>query len=251
MVMTRMSSGKTPRAARLSRARFVGILLALLPPPPAAIAAEYAFSNGPVTATWTGGSSWHGRHALPGVYCVQFPQPERAKSFSEGFLNGNAISYARAVYIDRLAAYVVTSTLPQGRTEAEEFRHLQDIERRSAEATGGRYRVSLSGDGFGPVIELQLHDMAEQHPEGPFPLVRAQLSNSGKPPVSISAHRLFVRGPDRIEVAVLAGADDASRADDGAALRQKVNAFADELLASLQACTAEMPGRAVTPGGVP
>lgn len=236
--MTR-TSHHVPRAARLPCA-----LLALLLPL-ATAAAEYTFSEGPLTATFLRDASWwDGRHALPGVYCLRFPHPERAESFSQGLLNGGGISYARVVYADRLAAYVITSTLPDGRTAAEEIHSLQDIERHAAEATGGRYRVTLSSAGFGPVVELQLHDVVEQAPGGPFPLVRAQLSDVGRPPASVSAHRLFVRGPDRFEVAVLGGADSAPGDDeDATALRQKVTAFADGLLAAVQDCTGRMPVR--------
>lgn len=90
--------------------------------------------------------------------------------------------------------------------------------------------------------------MVGQAPDGPFPLVRAQLSDIGKPPASISAHRLFVRGPDRFEIAVLGGAESASADDDDAkALRQKVTGFADELLAAVQDCTGKMPVRSAEP----
>lgn len=245
--MTRMSCPKEPATRWRQRLAACAMIASLWPA--AATAAEYSFSEGPTTATWTG-SEWHGRHTLPGVYCLRFPHPERARSFSEGLLNGNAISFVRVSYADRLAAYVVTSTLPPGRTAAAEIQRLQDIERRSAEATGSRYHVSLSGNGFGPVIELQLDDVVEESPAGPFPLVRAQLEHVEGRPVSRSAHRLFVRGPDRFEVAVLGAANATSAADGGTALAQKVTAFADETLAALQDCTASIPVRAGEPDDV-
>lgn len=242
--MTRMPCPKE-RATRWRQRLTAGAMIASLWAA-AAPAAEYGFSEGPTTATRTG-SEWHGRHALPGVYCLRFPHPERARSFSEGFLNGNAISFVRVSYADRLATYVVTSTLPPGRTADVEFQRLQDMQRHDAEAAGGRYRVALSGNGFGPVIELQLDGVVEETPAGPFQLVRAQLQRVEGRPVSRSAHRLFVRGPDRFEVAVLGAADATSAADDGMALAQKVTAFADELLATLQDCTAKIPVRAGEP----
>lgn len=242
--MTRMSCPKN-RATRWRRRLAACAMIASLWCT-TANAEEYRFVDGPLTATWTAGH-WPGEHELPGVYCLRFPHPERAKSYTTGFLNGGAISFIRVDYPDDIGAYVVTSTIPAGRTAATEFQRLQDIERRMADASGGRFHVSLSGQGFGPAIELQMHDLVAETPAGPFPMMRVQRKRVEGRPVSRSAHRLFVRGPDRFEVAVLGAADATSAADGGKALAQKVTAFADELLAALHDCTAKIPVRTGEP----
>ena len=218
-----------------------------------AVAGDYEFSYGPRRLEWTPGY-WHGKHGFPGVFCLAFPRPQSASSLDTGMLNGNAITFVRANYDDRMAAYVVTSTLPEGLSEADDFASLMANEQRNAtqiNAVGGGYDVARIDTPMGPGIAVRVANVREDAPEGPFPLVRHVFHKDNGPIVTMSAHRLFVRGGHRFEVAVL-GAADATLGDSArAALQEKIDSHADQMLASLQECTAKIPPSWVkqTPGG--
>lgn len=221
---------------------FAGAVLASLMPIPG-IAGEYEFSDGPHRFEWTPGY-WHGKHEFPGVYCLTFPRPQSAASLDTGLLNGNAITFVRANYDDRIAAYVVTSTLPEGLSEADDLASLMANEQRNAtqtSAAGGYYVVDRIDTRMGPGITVRIANVLEDAPNGPFPLVRHVFAKDKGPIVTMSSHRWFVRGGHRFEVAVL-GAPDATLGDGArAALQEKIDAHADQMLASLQECTAKIP----------
>lgn len=179
-------------------------------------------------------------HMLPGVFCLEFP-PGAREPFEAVFTSGNAVHVARATYATH-AAYVVASTLPPGRSVEEELAaqraraHSVQVSAAPLIQTGERTSA------LGPVLTMRMRDVATRSPRGEFPLELAFHDTAGGAPVSFAASRLFVRGPDRIEVVVLAKPSGAAPADI-ASRQSEVDALADDLLADLQRCTAALPLR--------
>lgn len=180
------------------------------------------------------------RYAVADTLCVDFPAGTTAMPQSRTLHDGN-LHIARVDYADRLA-FVVTSTLPDGRDAAAE-QALQWEQARASQAALPRNLQASRIDGpFGPVVALHMRDVAQDGRSGPFPLERDFYDNPGPHPLTIAASRLFVRGADRFEVAILAGpGGDTPEAVDRRHVQ--VDAWADALLASLQRCTAAIPVR--------
>ena len=203
-------------------------------------AKEYEFSYGP-HGVRIQGDGWSGHHAFLDVYCVDFPDPGSVSGLEEGLLKGNAISYFRATYPGPTAAFIVTSTIPDGRSEAEEIEVLLENERRgmrtvNAAPPGDRYRVDTGHSRWGPVIRLQLSDILENPPAGPFPLARNFYFSDDERQRLRSAHRIFVKGSNRFEIAVLGALEATDSAEAQLALNDRLGKLADELLVSLQQC---------------
>lgn len=115
--MTRMSCPKeraTRWRQRLAACAMIASLWSVAAP-----AAEYEFSEGPTTATWTG-SEWHGGHAPPGVYCVRFPHPECACSTD----NTSALAQKVTAFADELltALQDCTVKIPVRTVESDDVR---------------------------------------------------------------------------------------------------------------------------------
>ena len=204
------------------------------------VAKEYEFSYGPYGVDIQG-NGWSGHHSFQDVYCIDFPDPGSVSSLEEGLLKGGAISYFRAGYPGPTAAYIVTSTIPDGRSEAGEIADLLENERRSMRAVnteplGNRYRVDTGQSLWGPVIRLQLSDVAENTPAGPFPLSRALYSGDGGEQRLHSAHRLFVKGSNRFEIATLGVLKTSDAPEAEFALKKRLGNLADKLVTSLQQC---------------
>ena len=203
-------------------------------------AKEYEFSYGPHGVDIQG-NGWSGHHAFLDVYCVDFPDPGSVSSLEEGLMKGNAISYFRAIYPGPTAAFIVTSTIPNGRSEAEEIELLLENERRgmrtvNAAPPGNRYRVETGQSRWGPVIRLQLSDILENPPAGPFPLARHFYFADDERQRLRSAHRIFVKGSNRFEIAALGALETTDSAEAQLALNERLEKLADELVVSLQQC---------------
>ncbi|MET0093271.1 MAG: hypothetical protein ABW120_07045 [Sedimenticola sp.] len=189
---------------------------------------------------------WDGKHALPSVYCVEFAQPDKAKSLQHAFMKGGAIYLVHVAYPGHLVGTIAVSTVPAEQTTKEAYLKMLDNERRSADKlneAGIRYLVEEGVGDFGPTIEIVANNPKDGNKMGPFPLTRSFFSPADKSLVSMSVHRLFVRGHDRIEVAFIQPAPqpntETTEAEMEASLTQRVN----ELVSSLQACTSTIPVR--------
>lgn len=227
---------------------WLGVILMILASPPVA-AQQYTFSRGPTTAEWIQGApTWDGRHSFLDVYCAEFPDPTTVRSTSEGLLNGDAISYFRVNYTRPIEAYLITSTIPEGRSESEEFERLFAQEQRNAAEVNGqaqseRYRVGKLKTKWGNVISMRIANVSVQSRDDVFPLDRAFLKTANEPPQSRTSHRMFVRGQSRFEV-VAAGVPE--RPGDAAAvsaLEKEVDTLADTVLSSLLRCAPMQPAK--------
>lgn len=216
------------------------LAVAILFSPSYLTAKEYEFSYGPHGVDIQG-NGWSGHHAFLGVYCVDFPDPSLVSNLEEGLLKGNAISYFRAAYPGPTAAFIITSTIPAGRTEAEEIERLLENEQHgmrtvNAAPPGNRYQVTTGQSPWGPVIRLLLSDILENSPEGPFPLARHFYFADDERQRLRSAHRIFLKGSNRFEIAVLGALETTHSEAAPHALSERLESLADELLVSLQQC---------------
>src|SRR5688572_9742230 len=86
---------------------------------------------------------------------------------------------------------------------SEEVAKMLEINRLNAQSIPTEIAVSELSTDFGPTVGLLMRNAVEGNAAAPFPFAR----KIAKPPDgslrSLSVHRMFVRGPDRIEVAGL------------------------------------------------
>lgn len=206
--------------------------------PPAAVGTGFVDGESVMLAN----RSWNGHLAFGEVYCVDFPSPERAHARTTGLLNGTAVALARVEYPeDRLAAFIVASTLPAGLSDADEHQHQLARARQVVEQLDGLVSAETRDSPLGPVIAFGLRNVMPERGDALFPL---ELEFYDAPEVvSWGETRVFSRRPDRLEVAVLAiPGRDATPAQRQQAQRSAAE-HADRLLASLQRCTGAMPRR--------
>ncbi|MFL9926648.1 hypothetical protein PQR62_20400 [Herbaspirillum lusitanum] len=204
---------------------------------------QFVLSSKAYEVTWSDGS-WDGKTAWAGVYCGNFPTPERARRMVEGMFNRNSIHLSRVEYDNQIVAALAVSVLPEGRTPESEIGTLADVYKQAEAATGRDLGVVRTMTDFGPTLRLKLKDLAPDTENGPFPLVTgAFYTNPQKPIQSLSVHRIFVRGPDRIEVALFQMAPQPATDKSEAEMTQKLTTMADQMVASVQSCTARLPLR--------
>jgi hypothetical protein len=207
-----------------------------------AIGQQYEESAKGVDARGTPGW-WNGEHTFSSVLCVKFPRPEGVFRLMENLYNGNAIYLVRAEYVDKMIASVTSSTMPPGRTVEQEIPRLAEVERAAERSYGHSYNISEFSTAFGPTIGLRIRDVSPGGRNGPFPLVRALYRPAKLPIESVSVHRLFARGVDRFEVAVLQLAPDGATDRTEVDMTERTTWFADQLVKSLQECTGTLPVR--------
>lgn len=214
----------------------------------ASLAAQsYTWSEGPTTSDYS-------RLAAPAsvqttvvrsfgdVYCLVVPFPDKIESLREGMLNNNAISYYRVVYTPNIGAHILTSIIPIGRTEREEFeiqlkREQQTAERVAMMGKLGRYTVGTSQSKWGPVVDIRMVNIQPGTPDGPFPLSRVLLEDGEGPPNTISLHKVFAHGANRFEIAVIGAPLDPDVSGAERAMEETMSRLTEIYVASLQQCT--------------
>lgn len=189
--------------------------------------------------------AWNGKVELPRVYCVTFPSPGDAISAVHQFFENDSIYLVRADYPDKLMINIVASTLPAGRAPADEIARLVEVQRAAERSYDHSYNVTQFTTLFGPTIGLRIKDVAAAGRSAPFPLALPIYRPARQPIESLSVHRLFVRGPDRFEVAVHQSAPHEAIDSTETEMTQRLTGLADDTVLSLQSCTARMPPRIV------
>jgi hypothetical protein len=194
------------------------------------------------TVKWSPGS-WNGMHRLPQVYCLTFPAAGTAMGMGHGFYSRGAIYLTQVLYPGMVAASIVASTIPTGRSASEEVSRLLAMERQAEAAYGVSYNIKQGETAFGPTVSLRIKDVAPQSRGGPFPLVRALIRFAKAPIETLSVHRLFAHGSNRFEVATFQMAPEGANASTEAAMTERLAGLADDIVQSLQDCTGSMPAR--------
>jgi hypothetical protein len=191
-------------------------------------------------AKWKPGS-WHGEHRLASVYCLKFPAANSAIELGHGFYNRNTIYLTQVLYPEKTGAFIVTSSMPAGRSADEEITRLLSLERNAEAAYGIPYNITEMQSLFGRTIGMRIRNVSPQGGNAPFPLVRAMIRSPRAPVETLSVHRIFVRGPNRFEVATLQLAPPAASEVTEAEMTRRLTVLADEIVSSLQSCTGSMP----------
>lgn len=213
-----------------------------------ASAQGYQLSGKSYEMSWTKGS-WNGKVGFPNVFCATLPDASKAQLMTQAMFNNNGIYLARVDYPESTTlATIVTSTVPPRKTPEEEMEMQLASNRRNQAAmiaAGARYDVTESRTEFGATIGLTLTNVTQGNKEkGPFPLNREFSIPKDGSLRSMSVHRLFVRGPDRFEIAVLQLSSEPIPKAGEADMESGLTAMADAIVRSLQTCTALIPIRA-------
>lgn len=178
---------------------------------------------------------------FPGVYCLSFPAGASAELQEQYFSNG-AVYLVRAEYPPRTMLNIVASTVPAGREPEAELDRLLGIEKQLEAGYNTNYHLSVTRVGSTRVIHGKIYDVAPGGNGGPFPLVRALFKNDGTPPISVSAHRLFVRGSNRFEVAAYHQFAAEAGSEEVAAAEKTLAALVDGATQSLLDCSEPATG---------
>jgi hypothetical protein len=184
---------------------------------------------------------WSGHLQFQDVYCVDFPDPERAVMRVTGVMNQGAVAMARVEYADGLLAYVVASTLPPGRSIAQEHAAQLALARDGHAKLDAGFEYDATDSAFGPVVARHLRNVAPERDRSLFP-VELEFYDSART-LTFAESRVFARGPDRFEVAALGFTGEDATVETEAGVHGTVAAVAERLQASLQRCTAGLPLR--------
>lgn len=185
---------------------------------------------------------WNGQLDFPGVYCLQFPEPDKAASLSTGLVSGGSVALAQVEYPPDLIVHIVASTMPAGRDGAEEHRLQLQRAQASAAASPDLIQVAVNESAMGPVIIQRYTNVALRgQGQAMFPLEK-QFYDSDSTRTVAQSH-LFARPADRFEVSALAVLGEQADAAGIALARQRVQQVAAELAGSLQQCTGQRPAR--------
>lgn len=187
--------------------------------------------------------AWNGELRFPDLYCVGFPDAGHIVGRTSALLGGGAVSMVKVDYDTSMAAYVVTSTMPDALTIEQERADQSALAGKNAEAFPGLYRFDETSSAMGPLLVKQLTNVAQVGKDNAlFPLEISFHDAPGKI-LTVAETRLFARKPDRFEVAVIAAVPRDAAPADVDRLRERVGMLARELNDSLQSCTAKMPPR--------
>jgi hypothetical protein len=193
------------------------------------------------------GRAWNGEHAFNPVLCLTFPSVAEVSNLAQAMYNNNSLYFSRATYPDLTALYVVASTVPAGRPVEVELAHLAASNQRAIDQHPKNFSQSKTEGAWGPSLSLTVRNALEGSKESPFPFVRNIDARAGAPLASVSVHRLFVRGSDRLELAGLRYFKAPVSADGEAAAIAELAALVEQAADSLQACTHKLPLRVPRP----
>lgn len=221
--------------------------LGLMAFPLSAIGETYMLSGQAITTKYTPGG-WDGKFVFPNVYCTTFPMPAKATSLRQAFFNNKTVFLVDVLYPDKLVATIAVSTVPDSQDAEEAVAKILSNERNNEIAmakAGIGYKVSELSTDFRRTVAIVTTNPSLGDKNGPFPLSRSFFTSPSleNPVGGISVHRLFVRGHDRFEVAVIQQAPQLSSISVGAEMTSRLTTIADEIVSSLQKCTASIPVR--------
>lgn len=250
-------SAKPMRMTTLRSFHAALILAAALPCTDEA-AAQQAFQlSGKVREATFANGQWHGEHRFRNVFCLRFPRSNTVETFSEALYNNNALYYGHATYAGQTGLYVIAATAPPAISAEAELAKL--IERNDKLVQRFPRNVSFRKieGALGTSLAVTVRNPRESGKGVPFPLTWEIDSSDGQPLASLSVHRMFMHGQNRIEVAGLRHFKDPVDASDEGRAISDFTELVELAAASLQSCTAELAaaagkyGAARTTGAAP
>ncbi|MDD5470712.1 MAG: hypothetical protein PHP05_02195 [Sideroxydans sp.] len=197
---------------------------------------------GQATTTKLPNGTWDGYASFQNVYCTNFPTPEYAISLHQAYFNNKSVFLASVVYPDNRIASIVVSTIPEYQNEGLATELILGSERDNEAALakdGIAYKVSTSAGMFGRSINVVASNSALRSKNGPFPLARSFIKSPipTQPIVSKSVHRLFVRGHNRFEIAVIQMSPQATTNEWANIVEPQLTEMLNALTSNLEACT--------------
>ncbi len=205
---------------------------------------SFQLSSKFVEAKFIRGNVWDGQHRFGNVLCLKFPRSTDAEALAEAMYNNNTLYFSRAAYKDQTALYVVSSTVPAGRSVEVEIGNLAAQNQRNVDAYPSNFKQSRATGLLGPSLVLTVRNSTEGAKASPFPFARSIANRPDGQLYSLSIHRLFVHGRDRIEVAGLRYFKTPVGTDREAEAISDLSAVVEIAAESLQSCTANLPPRA-------
>ena len=193
---------------------------------------------------------WNGELLVTPIYCATFPSPDTVNEliytpFSNGGINGG-IHLSTVEYSDGLAAYIVASKIPANLTAEMDLGRMVLNEKRTAQLSGQSTLLPPMQTGFGPTIGVEVRNVLTSAPNGPYPVVKPFFKPAFGRIHSLGIHRLFVRYPDRFEVALLQQLKQPVTDSTKAEVVQRLTALVDKIVSSLQSCRVP-PANQITP----
>lgn len=186
---------------------------------------------------------WDGEHRFGNVLCLNFPLSVDAEALAYAMYNNNTLYFSRVGYKDLTALYIVASTVPAGRSVEVEIGNLAAQNQRSVDAYPSYFKQTQTTGLLGPSLTLTVRNSLEGAKDAPFPFARSIASRPDGQLASLSVHRLFVHGRDRIEVVGLRYFKVPIGQDREPEAVSNLSAFVEAAADSLQSCTAKLPPR--------
>ncbi|TDA69145.1 hypothetical protein E0765_01635 [Sulfuricurvum sp. IAE1] len=184
---------------------------------------------------------WDGQHHFGNVLCLKFPRANDAEALAEAMYNNNTLYFSRTAYNDMTALYVVASTIPAGRSAEVEIGNLAAQNQKNVDAYPEYFKLTQVPSLLGSSLVLTVRNSLEGPKELPFPFARSVANRPDGQLASLSVHRLFVHGQNRIEVAGLRYFKVPVNSEQEAEAVSALSALVEEAAESLQSCTAKLP----------
>ncbi len=189
------------------------------------------------------GKQWAGQHQFGNVLCLSFPRASDVSSLAQAMYNNNSLYFSRAAYADLTALYVVASLVPAGRSVELEIGNLAALNQQAIDQHPRNFSQSKVQGRLGSSLILTVRNAKEGGKEAPFPFVRSIDPRADAPLASLSVHRLFVHGRDRIELAGLRYFKEPLTSDLEPRATAELSAWVEEAAESLQSCTDKLAPR--------
>lgn len=231
-----MNSFRLACAAMLAVTTLIGAVPASAQPP-------FQLSSKFHEARFVRGNAWDGTHRFGNVFCLTFPHSTDVEALGQAMYNRDTLYYSHAAYKDMTALYVVTSVVPAGRSVEAEIGNLAAQNQKLVDAYPDYFSQRQTTGLLGPSLVLTVRNATEGSKEAPFPFIRSVRADPDGQLASLSVHRLFVHGRDRIEVAGLRYFTTPIGAEGEAEAISNLTALVEAAAESLQTCTASLPPR--------
>ena len=176
---------------------------------------------------------------------MTIPRPTDVKSLTVAMYNSNTLYYSKAMYrdMDTTGLFVVTSTVPAGRSVEKEIGNMEALNQENAAAYPDNFKQGRMTGPLGPSLLLTIRNAIAGPKDRPFPFVRHVANHADGQLRTLSVHRLFVRGSDRIEVAGLRYFSTPIGMDGEGDAVATLSALVESAVDSLQSCSTNLPPR--------